>query len=1186
MEDLEKLEYLGLVSKIASEIENYSGLSDKTLAEFVISIHEEVNSVPDFQRKLEDVGADFPQSLVDSIDRLILTLHPKFKKSKNSTVDGAPAVNRDEKARIYRGLAIPDRKFAAEPEPEPEPEEDTNPLDDTFAMLEGLAGKGSSKPKDDRPRSRSPRRKSKKYDYVFDSPNRKRYRDEEEEFRERSRKKFRDEDSDSEREFRSRRKTRRNDDEFRRPPTPELDERPVQFKIYNGTVTGVKDFGAFVRLDGLRRPADGLVHVSQIHDGGRVNHPSDLLSRNQRVKCKVLKVEEKRISLSMKEVDQSTGQDLAPAARIGSGANSQALGGSDIVPIIEDTFASRRNGMRKRPTSPEIWETQQLIASGVIPRSQRPDIDQDYNARINGEGGFEEEEDVDIELTETEPAFLAGQTKQTLDLSPIRILKAPEGSLARAATQGAVLASERRDLRVQEAQAKAAEEAEKVDLSSQWNDPLSTKRGFAEEFRNARNDQSRDKMPEWKKISTKNAEFGKRTNMSMKEQRESLPVFKFRSQLLEAVSQNTFLIVVGDTGSGKTTQFCQYLAEDGYANERMIGITQPRRVAAMSVAKRVAEEVGCMLGQEVGYTIRFEDKTSPNTNIKFMTDGILQREILVDPMLSRYSVIVLDEAHERTVATDVLFALLKKTVQKRPDLKVIVTSATMSAEKMSDYFNKCPIFSIPGRTHPVAVFYSREPEEDYVEAALLTVMQLHIQEPPGDCLVFLTGKEEIDTACEILDQRMKALGPEVPEMIILPIYSALPQEVASRIFEPTPPGSRKVILATNIAETSLTIDGITMVVDPGFSKQSSFDPKLGMDRLQVMPISRAEANQRSGRAGRTAPGRAYRLYTEAAFNSEMLETPIPEIQRKNVTNTILTLKAMGINDLINFDFMDPPPASAMLTALEELFHLSALDDEGLLTRLGRRMADFPMEPSLSKSLLKSVEMKCSDEVLTIVAMISGTREVFMRPKEQQQKADQKKAKFHDPSGDHITYLNVYNGWKKSNFNVQWCKENFLQARNLGHVKDVRQQIKQLMDRHKLQLTSCGNDTIRVRQAFCSGFFRNSARKDPSEGYKTLVEGTPVSLHPSSALFGKPAEHVIYGSIVESTKEYMHVVSLIEPKWLVEAAPAYFKVAPTDRLSKRKKAERIQPLHNKFAGEDDWRLSSQKRAGRGGGGTWG
>lgn len=319
----------------------------------------------------------------------------------------------------------------------------------------------------------------------------------------------------------------------------------------------------------------------------------------------------------------------------------------------------------------------------------------------------------------------------------------------------------------------------------------------------------------------------------------------------------------------------------------------------------------------------------------------------------------------------------------------------------------------------------------------------------------------------------------------------------------------------------------------------------------------------------------------------MLPTTVPEIQRQNLSNTILMLKAMGINDLLGFDFMDPPPPNTMLTALEELYCLGALDDEGLLTRLGRQMADFPMDPSLSKALIKSVEMHCSDEILTIVAMISATQSIFYRPREKQQQADQKKAKFHDPSGDHITYLNVYHAWKNSGFSTPWCLENFIQPKNMARVRDVRQQLLQIMQRHKHALTSCGRDTQKVRQALCSGFFRNAARKDPSEGYKTIVEGTPVYLHPSSALFGKPAEHVIYQSLVETTKEYMHICSVIEPKWLVEAAPTFFRVAGANgEMSKRKKAERIQPLHNKFAGEDDWRLSAQKRQGRSGGGTWG
>jgi ATP-dependent RNA helicase DHX8/PRP22 len=245
-----------------------------------------------------------------------------------------------------------------------------------------------------------------------------------------------------------------------------------------------------------------------------------------------------------------------------------------------------------------------------------------------------------------------------------------------------------------------------------------------------------------------------------------------------------------------------------------------------------------------------------------------------------------------------------------------------------------------------------------------------------------------------------------------------------------------------------------------------------------------------------------------------------------------------------------------------------------------------MDPALAKVLIASVELNCSEEMLTIVAMLS-VQNVFYRPREKQQQADQKKSKFHDSHGDHLTLLRVYNSWVSSGRSNPWCIENYIQGRQMRRASDVRTQLVDIMKRHRHQIVSCGNNTIQVRKALCSGLFKNSARKDPQEGYKTLVEGTPVSLHPSSALFGKPVEHVIYGQIVLTSKEYMHNVTAIEPKWLVEAAPTFFKVAPTDRLSKRKKAERIQPLHSKFAGEDDWRLSAQKRQGRGGGGgTWG
>ena len=1203
MDDLASLELLSLVSRIASELQNHLGINDKTLAEFVIAQHTECANLSDFKKQMDAVGAEFPQSLLESIDRLILAMHPKHKgksKPSNGNVEQYVKAQREsDKSKIFKGLAVPDKENAWENDAKADGStngaEAADALDDTFAMLEGLAGKATTTAKESmstnglngtnvRKRSRSPadlkdrrdqegrrirkhRSRSRSYDRnrkrkhhsgVKNEYDRNGYEDTKRHSRspddyERKRRR-RHERGDG--HVYGRRSKYGDDDDYdsKKPSFEEMDESPQPNKIYDGFVTGVKDFGAFVNLRGVKGKVDGLVHISALQEGARVNHPSDLVSRGQPVKVKVLRVEGTRVSLSMKDVDQTSGEDLAPQQRFASGANAEFRQGDRYgnmtahVPVIEDDFRGKPSKAKKRMTSPERWEIKQLIASGAISAQDYPDIDEEYNATLNGEGDFEEEVDIDIEVREEEPPFLAGQTKQSLELSPIRVVKAPDGSMNRAALAGTSLAKERRDLREQEAKDKAAEQASQVDLNAQWQDPMMSadQRQFASDIRNPQAHTAPSAIPEWKRVvQNKNQSLGKRTNLSMKEQRESLPVFRFRKQLIEAVTSNQLLVVVGDTGSGKTTQLTQYLAEAGFANEGMIGCTQPRRVAATSVAKRVAEEVGCTLGHEVGYTIRFEDRTSPKTRIKYMTDGMLQREVLMDPHLRKYSVIMLDEAHERTIATDVLFALLKKTLKRRSDLKVIVTSATLDADKFSEYFNKCPIFTIPGRTYPVEIMYSREPESDYLDAALVTVMQIHITEPVGDILLFLTGQEEIDTSAEILYERMKALGPNVPELVILPVYSALPNEMQSKIFEPAPPGGRKVVIATNIAETSVTIDGIYYVIDPGFVKQNAYDPKLGMDSLVVTPISQAQAKQRAGRAGRTGPGKCFRLYTENAFQSEMLPTTIPEIQRQNLSHTILMLKAMGINDLLHFDFMDPPPTNTMLTALEELYALSALDDEGLLTRLGRKMADFPMEPSLAKVLIYSVEQSCSDEMLTIVAMLS-VPSIFYRPKEKQQQADQKKSKFHDPHGDHLTLLNVYNGWRNAKFSNAWCFENFIQYRLMKRAQDVRQQIVSIMERYKHQLVSCGRNTNKIRQALCSGFFRNAARKDPQEGYKTLVEGTPVYLHPSSALFGKPSEHVIYHTLVLTTKEYMHCTTAIEPKVSFSAFPQELsRTSPAD-----------------------------------------
>ncbi|KAG6830899.1 hypothetical protein H0H92_014050 [Tricholoma furcatifolium] len=1145
--DLYNLEFLSLVAKITQELNNHIGLDDKTLAEFIIALHDQSNkSLSAFKAKLAEMGAGFPDSFVENIDRLIISMHPKYKKrnKKASKENGEDVVadgeltEQEKKRRLFPGLALKDKQVA------PAVSDDVF-LAELGDLVSGkkrpLLAEEPSSPKRQR-RDNSPRRRS-------PSPSRGRGRD--------------------------------NDRYGGRGGRAPLDERPVLFKIYNGKVTGLKDFGAFVTLEGVMGRVEGMVHVSNIQAGARANSASDLLSRGQPVKVKVMSIAASRISLSMKDVDQVSGRDLTPHLRIKSEAEMEEerarasrSSGANAVPLRSRDEAPIRSA--KRLTSPERWEIKQLISSGIVDASEYPELDEELN---NPMAHAEVEEELDVEVREDEPPFLAGQTKKTLDLSPVKIVKAPDGSLNRAALAGASLAKERRELRQQEANEEADSQAR--DFSQPWLDPMAkdTDKMFAQDLRGHLKGQKAGEVPGWKDSSfNKATTFGEITTLSIQEQRRSLPIYKLRDALLKAIGEHQVLIVVGDTGSGKTTQMVQYLAEAGYTEKGRVGCTQPRRVAAMSVAKRVSEEVGCRLGQEVGYTIRFEDCTSPETKIKYMTDGMLQRECLIDPLCSQYSVIMLDEAHERTIATDVLFGLLKKAVKRRPDLKLIVTSATLDAEKFSKYFFGCPIFTIPGRTYPVEILYTKEPETDYLDASLITVMQIHLSEPPGDILLFLTGQEEIDTACEILFERMKALGPKVPELLILPIYSALPSEVQSRVFEPTPPGSRKVVIATNVAETSLTIPGIYYVIDPGFSKQNAYDPRLGMDSLVVMPISQAQARQRAGRAGRTGPGKCYRLFTEAAYRNEMLPNSIPDIQRTNLSSTILQLKAMGINDLLSFDFMDPPPAQTMLTALESLYALSALDDEGLLTRLGRKMADFPMEPPLAKMLIASVELGCSEEILSIVAMLS-VQSVFYRPKEKQGQADSKKAKFHQAEGDHLTLLTVYNGWKAANFSNPWCYENFIQARSMRRAQDVRKQLLGIMDRYKHDILSAGRDYNVVRKAICSGFFRNAAKKDPQEGYKTLVEGTPVYIHPSSALFNRNPEWVIYHELVLTTREYCHNVTAMEPKWLVEVAPQFFKVADANKISKRKRQEKIEPLYNKYEKPDEWRLSKVKRSAR-------
>eukprot|EP00970_Alexandrium_tamarense_P011621 scaffold2552_cov172-Alexandrium_tamarense.AAC.20 len=617
------------------------------------------------------------------------------------------------------------------------------------------------------------------------------------------------------------------------------------------------------------------------------------------------------------------------------------------------------------------------------------------------------------------------------------------------------------------------------------------------------------------KPETKTSEFAR--TKSIRQQREYLPAFSVRDSLLQTIRENNIVIVVGETGSGKTTQLTQvsysllvadmllscprlltcllfiirqYLMEEGYTEYGIVGCTQPRRVAAMSVAKRVSEEVAAMveesgkreleaerdgLGGTVGYSIRFEDQTNDHTVIKYMTDGVLLRESLRDPDLNKYSAIIMDEAHERSLNTDVLFGVLRKVAARRSDLKLIVTSATLSADVFSDFFGGVPIFRIPGRTFPVETYFAKSVQEDYVMAAVKQTLQIHFNSPPGDILIFMTGQEDIEGTCTMLAEKMTNLGEDSKPLLVLPMYSQLPADLQAKIFDAAPDGVRKCIVSTNVAETSLTVDGIKYVIDSGYCKLKVYNPKIGMDALNVTPVSRANANQRSGRAGRTGPGFCFRLYTDRQFREELMETAVPEIQRTNLSNVVLLLKSLGIKNLLDFDFMDPPPEDNIMTSLYQLWILGAIDNTGDLTTLGKRMVEFPLDPPLSKMLLFAHEHgKCSSEVLIVVSMLS-VPSVFFRPKGREEESDAVREKFFVPESDHLTLLNVYLRAKQYKFDAQWCTKHFIHSKGIRKAREVHAQLVDLMKQQKLDPVSCGGSWDVIRKSICSAYFYNSSK---------------------------------------------------------------------------------------------------------------
>lgn len=655
--------------------------------------------------------------------------------------------------------------------------------------------------------------------------------------------------------------------------------------------------------------------------------------------------------------------------------------------------------------------------------------------------------------------------------------------------------------------------------------------------------------------------------------RQQLPIYQHKDTIMDYVSSSQVTVIIGETGSGKSTQIPQFLMP---LNKKQIAVTQPRRVAAASLAARVSEEVGCSMGEEVGYQVRFANFTSHRTKLKYLTDGMLLREIMLDGKLLKYSTIILDEAHERTVLTDLVMGFLKELIVKkiRTDLKVIVMSATLNAELFSKFFNDCPILFVEGKMYPVTQHYLSENSEDLVDTMVRSVIQINRSEAAGDILCFLPGQEEIDNCVTALNTVAPELPKDSPLIVPLPLYAALSPAQQARIFEKLPSNRRKVILATNIAETSITVSGVKYVIDSGLRKMKVWKHQLGLSTLLTTPISQASARQRAGRAGRESDGKVFRLYLEKTYLTKLPQQQESEIVRNDIILPILTLKKIGVEDLLNWTWLEHPGQEAILSALNTLYALGALNDSGKITLLGYKMSVLPLPPQLSAVLITALQLRVLAPVIDIVSCLSVDNLILNVGSSNGELRDEinYKRRQYCPlgtkHGDLIALKEYFNYFQEANTMEAklWCKEMHFSYKGFKNVLRVRHQLREYMlttikqddsltqnEREtqlrdfKLQIgtddaddegdVTKSLDIPAILKSFLKGYITNTAVGMPDRLYRTFNTGQLISIHPSSNLFGKAnLDAIMYIEYVFTTKGYARNCSVIELEWLQEIAP--------------------------------------------------